>query len=289
LRDIVQAAIDGLLQGGIYSLLAAGLALIFGVMRIINFGQGGFFMLGMYATYVFWDSFGLDPFLAAIPVAVILFVLGSATSVGLINRLPRGNQDAQLLLTLGIAIVLESAVLMYFGAQPRAIRVSYSSEFLDMGDLLVPKARLYAALASVVVMLGLHLFLTGTWLGRALRATADDASAASAVGIPVKSVDAMAFGIGTGLAAVAGALLASFQGMSPAIGNTYIIIMFVAVALGGLGSIGGAIMGAIVIGLIQSFAILWLPRELEASVVFGVFLLVLLVRPHGLFGVRARV
>lgn len=289
MRDIVQASIDGLLLGGIYSLLAAGLALIFGVMRILNFAQGAFFMLGMYATFVAWDSLGLDPFLAAAPVAGVLFLVGYVTSIGLLERIPRGDYHAQLLLTLGIAIVLESAVLMHFGAQPRAIPTSYSAEFFDVGDLLIPKARLYAALGSVAVMGGLHLFLNRTWLGRALRATADDAPAAAAVGIPVRRVDATAFGIGISLAAIAGALLASFQGMFPAIGNTFIIVMFVAVALGGLGSIGGAILGAFTIGLIQSYAILWLPLEVEAAVVFGVFLLVLLVRPHGLFGVGARV
>lgn len=289
MRNLVQAAVDGLLLGGIYAVLAAGLALIFGVMKIINFAQGAFFMLGMYGTYVLWQSFGLDPFLAALPVAVLLFFVGVGTSVGLLERLPRGNQEAQLLLTLGLAIALENLVLMSFGAQPNSVRQSYSNEFIAAGDLLVPKARLFAALAAILVMVGLHQFLKRTWLGRALRATADNAPAARGSGINVRRVDAVAFGIGTGLAGVAGAFLSTFQPMIPVIGQPFIIIMFAAVVMGGMGSITGAVIGAFVIGLIQSFSVLWVPLELQTSVVFGVFLLVLLVRPQGFFGVEARV
>lgn len=290
MRDLLQAGIDGLLLGGLYALLAAGLAMIFGVMKIINFAQGAFLMLGMYLTYLAWSGIGLDPFLLAIPVGVILFLFGAGVSVTLLERLPRGNQDAQLLLTLGLSIVLENLVLMRYGAQPQTIRTGYSTQFLSIaGDILVPKARLFAAIGSAVVMGGLWLFLNRTWLGRALRATSDDPSAASGVGIRVRRLDAIAFGIGTALAGIAGALLLTYQATSPGIGNTYVIIMFVAVVLGGLGSIGGAVVGAIVIGLIQALAALWLPLQLQSSVVFGVFLLVLLVRPQGFFGVRARV
>jgi branched-chain amino acid transport system permease protein len=289
LRDILQAMIDGLLLGGIYALLAAGLALIFGVMKIINFAQGAFLMLGMYLTFVLWRAFGTDPFILAVPVGLALLVFGILVAVLLLERIPRGNMDAQLLLTLGLGIMLENAVLMRFGAQPQSVRTGYSNLYLRAGDLLIPAPRLYAALGAIVVMVGLWVFLNRTWLGKALRATADDAPAAGGVGIHVRRVDALAFGVGVALAATAGALLTTFQGMIPSVGNTYIIIMFVAVVLGGMGSIGGAIVGAFVIGLIQAFSILWVPLQLQASVVFGVFLLVMLFRPQGFFGVKARV
>lgn len=287
--ELLQALADGLLLGGLYALLAAGLALIFGVMKIINFAQGAFLMMGMYAAYIGWASFGLGPFVVAIPIAAIMLVFGGFVSVSLLDRIPRGNQDAQLLLTLGVGLVIENLVLIQFGAQPQSINVSYSNQFYSVGGLFISQARLYSALAAVVVMLGLQFFLNRTWVGRALRATSDDVTAARGVGINVRRMDAIAFGTGTALAGLAGALLASFYGMIPTVGQSFIIIMFVAVVLGGMGSIGGAIIGAVIIGLIQSFSVLIVPLELQSAVVFGVFILVLLYRPYGVFGARTRV
>jgi branched-chain amino acid transport system permease protein len=286
---LLQYVLDGLLLGGVYALLAAGLSLIFGVMRVINFAQGEFMMLGMYAAYLGTTLLGLDPYLVALPAAAFIVLLGALFATGLLERIPRGDQDAQLLLTLGLSLFLQNLAIALFGVTPHAVLRPYSNTLIPLGGLYLHVSWLYACLASLLVMLALYLFLNRTWLGRALRATADDASAASYVGISVRRMHAIAFGIGVGLAALAGTLIATFHGVLPTVGQDFVLIMFVAVVLGGLGSIPGAVLGAFFVGLVQSLAGAAVPLQLQNAVVFVLFVVVLLLRPRGLFGLRTRV
>jgi branched-chain amino acid transport system permease protein len=289
LTTILQAIVGGLLLGGIYALLAAGLTLIFGVMRVINFAQAEFMMVGMFATYVLVTGLGIDPLLLALPIGGILALLGMVLAQGLLERVPRGDHNAQLILTLGVSLVLQNLMLVVFGPTPRPVVRPYTNSYWTPFDLFINEARLFACLASLVIMVALYLFLTRTWTGRAMRATADDPVAAGGVGINVRRTHVLAFMVGTGLAGVAGTLIVTFTAAAPSIGNDFIIIMFLAIVLGGLGSVAGATLGAFVVGLVQSISGLLLPLQLQNVMLFVVFVLILLVRPQGLFGLRQRV
>jgi branched-chain amino acid transport system permease protein len=289
LTTILQAIVGGLLLGGIYALLAAGLTLIFGVMRVINFAQAEFMMVGMFATYVLATGLGIDPLLLALPIGGILALLGMVLAQGLLERVPRGDHNAQLILTLGVSLVLQNLMLVVFGPTPRPVVRPYTNSYWTPFDLFINEARIFACLASLVIMVALYLFLTRTWTGRAMRATADDPVAAGGVGINVRRTHVLAFMVGTGLAGVAGTLIVTFTAAAPSIGNDFIIIMFLAIVLGGLGSVAGATLGAFVVGLVQSISGLLLPLQLQNVMLFVVFVLILLVRPQGLFGLRQRV
>ncbi len=274
--------------GGVYALLSAGLTLIFGVMRVINFAQAEFMMLGMFATYVLVTFFGIDPLILAIPVGGVLALVGLALAGGLLERVPRGDHNAQLILTLGVALALQNLMLIVFGPTPRPVVRAYTNSYWTPAGLFINEARLFACLASVLLMLGLYFFLTRTWTGRAMRATADDPVSAAGVGMNVRRLHVIAFMIGAGLAGIAGALIVTFTAASPSIGNDFIIIMFLSVVLGGLGSVLGATVGAFGVGLVQSLSGLILPLQLQNVLLFIVFVLVLLLRPQGLFGLRRR-
>jgi branched-chain amino acid transport system permease protein len=261
LAELVQYVATGLLVGGVYALMSIGLALIFGVMRVVNFAQGDFMMLGMYLTY-FYAMSGIDPLLGAILTIPPFFVLGWLVHRGLLARVtgggdPQRQMDAQLILTLGLSLVITNATTMILTPTPRGIRTAY-------------------------------VFLPRTDAGRALRAAADDPEAASYQGIDVRAMHGLAFGVGIALVAAAGGLLATYYPIEPSVAGNFIVLMFVAVVLGGLGSIPGAFVGGLVIGLVQSLTLLVLPFQLQNTGVFIVFLLVLYLRPQGLFGRRTR-
>lgn len=289
LTTIFQAIVGGLLLGGVYALLAAGLTLIFGVMRVINFAQAEFMMLGMFGAYFLSTWFSIDPLLLTVPVGIVIGALGLLMAQGLLERVPRGDHNAQLILTLGVSLVLQNLALVLFGPTPRVVVRPYTNAYWSPAGLFINHARLYACVASLVIMLALYLFLTRTWTGRAMRATADDPLSAGGVGVNVQRIHVIAFMVGSGLAGLAGTLIATFNAAAPSIGNDFIIIMFLAIVLGGLGSVAGATLGAFVVGLVQSMSGLLLPLQLQNVMLFLVFVLILLVRPQGLFGFRQRV
>ncbi len=241
----------------------------------------------MYLAYEAWRRFELDPFLAAVPVAAILFCFGAIFSLGLLERIP-GRHDAQLLLTLGAAIVLDNGALLVFGAEPKAVPTAYSAEAYDVGGILMNKARLYTLVAAVVVIAALGVFLRRTTLGRSMRALADNPAACALCGVNVRAVNTLAFGLGAALAGLGGSLLASFYPASPEVGYDFVLIMFLAVVLGGLGSVIAPAIAAVAIAGILGFAELLLPLRLQSLAVFVLFLLVLFVRPQGFVGVRIR-
>jgi branched-chain amino acid transport system permease protein len=289
LTTIFQAIVGGLLLGGVYALLAAGLTLIFGVMRVINFAQAEFMMLGMFAAYFLSTWFSIDPLLLTVPVGIAIGALGLFMAQGLLERVPRGDHNAQLILTLGVSLVLQNLALVLLGPTPRVVVRPYTNAYWSPAGLFINHARLYACVASLVIMLALYLFLTRTWTGRAMRATADDPLSAGGVGINVRRTHVIAFMVGSGLAGLAGTLIATFNAAAPSIGSDFIIIMFLAIVLGGLGSVLGATFGAFVVGLVQSISGLLLPLQLQNVALFIVFVLILLLRPQGLFGLRQRV
>ncbi len=306
LENFLQALVAGLLGGAIYGLMCVGLGLIFGIMRVINFAQGDFLMLGMYFTLYVVSIFGAFSFLgpAGAPIAgalcagPVLFVGGWLLHRTLIARVTGTRASvfgdagqAQLILTLGIALILENGGLIAFGSTPQAVRtpLSWSAWQIPLAaggasEIFVNKARAVACLVSIVIGALLYWFIGRTRLGKALRAAADNPEAATYMGIDVDRAYGVAFGIGTGITAIAGGLIATYYPFQPYVGFDFVIIMYTGVVLGGMGSILGAFWGGVTIGVVQQLATLVLPLQLQNAAIFVVFLLIVQLRPQGLFG-----
>ena len=289
LAGFLQNVITGILVGGIYALMSIGLALIFGVMRVVNFAQADFMMLGMYLTYYFYVAWGVNPLLGALVVIPPFYLLGFLVHRSLLVRVtgggdPARQMDAQLILTLGLSLIITNATTMILGPMPRGIKTAYATEAFAFGGMLLNQARSYAFIMACLLAVVVFLFLQRTDLGKALRAAADDPEAAAYMAISVPRMHGTAFAIGIGLVAAAGGLLATYHPIEPTVGVNFIILMFVAVVLGGLGSIPGAFLGGLLLGLVQSLTLMVLPFQLQNVGVFIAFLLVLYLRPQGLLG-----
>lgn len=305
-ENFLQLFAAGLTLGCVYGLMCVGLALIFGVMRVINFAQGDFMMLGMYfvllATgYIATEgSAGAFYFamLASLFAGLIFYGLGALVHRLLIGRIT-GTRVAemedeghtpQLLVTLGISLILQNVALMYFNSTPRSIRNPFSSESWQIpawgNDVTVflNQARTVAALVAVAIAVVLAIVMQRTSLGRRLRASADNSVAATYVGVNVNKAHRVAFGLGIALTTIAGATAATFHTFHPFTGLEFVIIMYAGVVLGGMGSIAGAFFGGLVIGLVQQMSTLILPVQLQMTAIFVVFLLILIFRPQGFFG-----
>jgi len=303
----LQALVAGILIGAIYGLMCVGLGIIFGVMRVINFAQGEFLMLGMYFTFYLVVGYDLlwflgpsvGPYIGALIAGPVLFVLGYLLHRFLISRVTgtsvAGTESEghypQLILTLGIALVLQNGGLILFGSMPQSVRTPLSSRAWEVSLLYNPnaalflnKARVVAALVSVVVAIALYFLINRSRLGKTLRAAADNAAAAIYMGIDVDRAYRIAFGIGIGITAIAGGLVATYNPFQPYIGLDFVIIMYAGVVLGGMGSILGAFWGGMTIGLVQQLSTLVLPTQLQNAAIFVVFLMIVMVRPQGLFG-----
>jgi branched-chain amino acid transport system permease protein len=279
-----QATVSGVLIGGVYALVALGLTLIFGVLRIINFAHGALMMLGMYATFFLHVRAGLDPYLSILVVGPIFFLVGVALERGVIEPNLRAPESNQLLLTLGVALFLENLALVLFGADPRSVRLAYVGRGILLGDAVVNVPRLVAFAGSVALAFGLWLFLTHTDTGKAIRAAAEEPEGAQLVGIDIRRLYAVAFGLGTAVVAVAGSLVTPFLYVAPDVGDVFNILAFVIVVLGGMGSFIGALLGGFLVGLAESIGAAVLPGSLKQLPIFALFVLVLLFRPNGLFG-----
>jgi branched-chain amino acid transport system permease protein len=292
---ILQTLVAGLLIGGVVALLSSGLTLIFGVMRVVNFAQGEFVMLGMYAmVFLAGVSGAAYPavfapllFAAFVALGAVLYWLTLLHVTGARFGGTRGH-DAQLIMTLGLSLVLQNLALMLFGSTPHLLGSAFTGAW-SIGDILFNKPRTVGFAVAAVSIAFLLWMLKGTKTGRLLRATADDTMAAIYMGIDVRRAHMIAFAVGTGLAGVGGGILATFYPTQPYVGEDFIVLMFVAVVLGGLGSVTGAVLGGLAIGMAQAFAPLLLPLDLQSVVVFALFLIVLLLRPQGIFGRAARV
>jgi branched-chain amino acid transport system permease protein len=291
---LFQALVTGLLFGGVLALLSAGLALIFGVMRVVNFAQGEFVMLGMYTCVWLVAAYGIDPVAAVFPAFLGMAALGWLIHRALLSRVATGDAgraigDPHLIMTLGLSLVLQNGALLAIGATPMLVFHPRTVAYMNFAGIVVNEARVLATAIAVVVSVAFFWFLTRTATGKGMRAVSDDPEAATYVGLDVKGLQRLAFALGAGLAGLGGALVGSFQAVQPFVSWNYIVFMFAAVVLGGLGSPYGAAVGGVAIGLAWGVAPLILPLELQMLGVFAVFLLVLFVRPHGLFGFAGRV
>jgi len=277
------AAINGLLLGGSYALVAVGLTLIYGVLHIINFAHGSLLMLAMYGVYFLLMKAGVDPY-AALPVmSAVMFAAGYLLYRALIGRFSHGRDENILLITLGLSIVLENAALFFFKGDSFSISVSYSDRMIELGPALVPLPKLVSFLASLLLCGVLALFIARTDLGKAIRAVAKERQGARLVGIDVDKVFAISYGIGIACLGAAACLLMPSFYVSPSVGHLFVIVAFTIVVLGGMGSFVGALVGALIIGLTESLSGLFLGEALGQIGISAIFILILLVRPTGLF------
>lgn len=279
---VVQAIVDGLLIGGVYAVLSLGLTLVFGVMGIVNFAHAQFVMVGMYAAWFAWAHLGLDPLLASPLAFAAAFVLAGLLERLLIRRVLAAPPVAQVFLTVGLLIALENVALIAFGSDYRSVRTGYQTSSVRLGSLYLSVPYLAAFGLSATTAAALWLFLRHTWIGRAMRATAQDRMAASLVGVDPARMIQLAFALGAGLTAFGGAVVLPYITVSPGIGGQFVVLMFTVVVLGGLGNVGGALVGGLVAGVIQSVSVLVFPIQLQNLVLFVVFVAVLAVRPQGL-------
>lgn len=279
-----QSIIDGLLMGGIYSLMAIGLTLIFGVMGIINFAQGALMMVGMYVTYWAFTLVGIHPYLSLPLSAIALFILGALIQKGILERVMDAPEHNLLLITFGIMMVIENTALVIFSPDFKSINIPWLNETLKLGSMTISKPKLFAFFISMSLALVLYWFLQRTFIGKAIRGTSLNKTGAALVGIKAERINYITFGLGAGVAAIAGSLMTPIISISPAIGHTFILKTFVVVVLGGLGNILGAFVGGLIIGVSEALGGALLSGTLNELVIYIIFILILIFRPRGIFG-----
>lgn len=284
---VIEAVINGLLTGSVYALIALGLTLVYGVLHIINFSHGAMLALAMYLVLSINEYFGLDPYLQ-IPILVpFLFFLGYFIQRLIISPGSHGKDENILLITLGISIVIENVLLAIYRSDVRSIQTEYSFNVFELGPFILSQARVFGALGSFITAFILWFFLLKTDTGRAIRAVSKEKLGAHLVGIRVQHIYAVTFGIGFACLAIAASLLLPSFYVSPNVGGAFVLVAFTVVVLGGMGSIPGAVLGGLIIGVIESLSGLFLGESLGQIGIFITFILVLLFRPTGLFGAKA--
>jgi len=306
-ENFLQSLYTGIVVGSVYGLMCVGLALIFSVMRVINFAQGEFLMAGMYAALFIFGRLAfeqlLGPYVGAIVAGLIAGAIVFLLGVGLYELLLRhvtGLRVAQsegeghypqLTLTLGLSLILSNGALILFGSTPQSVQTPMSSTAWELGPLVgsditlfLNQARTVACLVTILVASAIAVFIGRSRWGKMLRAAADNPEAATYMGIDVTRAHRLAFALGAGVTGIAGGLVATYYPFQPYVGIEFVIVMYAGVVLGGLGSVGGAFWGGLTIGLVQQLSTLVLPQQLQNAAIFVAFLLIVLLRPQGLFG-----
>jgi len=289
-QHFAELFIASVLLAGLYAAMAFGLGLIYGVLRIVNLAHGGVIMAGAYAGWWLHSELGLDPYVSLVPVAALAFLFGVVIYRVLVYRLPRGAAGGvqSLLLLFGVWLILRNIAYLLFTGNDQTLRTSYSTNALLVSGASVSVNRLAVFAIAVVMLIVLHLLLRRTYVGKAIRAVAQNPDSCTVVGIPIERIYALTFGIGTALAAAAGLLGATLFPFSPSFGSAELLKSFVVVVLGGLGSIAGTAIAALILAMVEVFSILipGFPVYLTAAVGFVLLVLVLVLRPGGLFGQR---
>ena len=281
---VANVVVAGVLTGLVYGLMALGLSVIFGVVRVVNFAHGEMMTVAMYAVTMLFAALGLDPFLCMLPAAAAFFAFGYALQATLVNPFITRPEHSQFMLLVAVAIILSNAMLMIFGPDARNVQVDYQLDTFEIGKLLVDKARLYGAGAAIAAASGLFLFFRKTRTGKAIRACADNHFGARIAGLNVKHLYSLTFGLGAACVAVAGCALVLLVDVTPPLGPYYTLLAFVIVIVGGLGSMGGALLGGVLIGVSEALAGLFIDPSAKSMFSFGLLILVLLFRPQGLLG-----
>jgi branched-chain amino acid transport system permease protein len=284
---LVPAVLNGLLTGAVYALVALGLTLIYGVLHIINFAHGALLTAAMFAALFAYRLLGLDPYLAAAVLTPLFYLLGYGLQRFVIGPASHGEDRNILLVTLGLAVIIENALLYAFRADTRTINLGYAFDVVEVGTAFLAVPRLVAFGVVMVAALLLWLFMRWTDTGMAIRAVAKEKLGAELSGIDVAHIYAVTFGLGTACLAIAACLLIPTYYVNPQVGNAFVLIAFTIVVLGGMGSVAGALLGGLFVGVVESLCGLYLGESLGQIGIFVMFILVLLLRPTGLFGERA--
>ena len=288
---LLSALLNGLTTGAVYALIALGLTLIYGVLHIINFAHGASLMMALYGVYALKERWGVDPYVALPIIVPAMFVLGYGMQRLIINRASHGKDENILLVTLGLSIVMENLALLFFKSDTRTIDTAYTLSTVTIGpevaQVMVSVPKLIAFAGALVVSALLILILQGTDLGRSIRAVAKEKQGARLMGIDVEHVYAMCFGLGLACLGAAACFLLPAYYVNPQVGNGFVLVAFTVVVLGGMGSFSGALLGGLVIGVVESFGGLFLGESLGQVGIFVIFIAVLLLRPQGFFGAKA--
>ncbi|RJF96949.1 branched-chain amino acid ABC transporter permease [Noviherbaspirillum cavernae] len=279
---------SGVLIGVIYALIALGLTIVFGVMRVVNFAHGELVVVGMYLGYLMWSAFGLSPIVAMPISAIIMFCAGYLLQTGLINRFIRRPHHVQVILFVGLALCITGLHMIIFGPEARPISSAASFEVVELGFLQLDAVRLYGALAALALIALLLAFLRYSDTGASIRAAADNPIGAAAIGLRVNRVFAITAGIGLACAGAAGTLIAPIFDTQPYLASDMTTMAFVVVIIGGLGSVVGALVGGVLIGISESIAALVINPAMKSMISYGLLIAMLLIRPQGLFGGRQR-
>jgi len=280
----LNVAISGLLTGLVYGLMALGLSVIFGVVRVVNFAHGEMMTVAMYLAVVLFAQLGLDPLLMMLPIAALLFAIGYAMQMVIINPFISRPEHSQFMLMVAIAIIIVNSLLMIFGPDARAVQTSYAFDSYAFGSVIVDATKLYAGLAAILVAAALFAFFQYAPLGKAIRACADNYTGALVVGLDVKQLYALSFGLGAACVGAAGAIIVLIVDVTPPLGPAYTLLAFVIVITGGMGSMPGALLGGVLIGLTEAMAGLFFTPSAKSMFAFAILVLVLLFRPQGIMG-----
>jgi branched-chain amino acid transport system permease protein len=282
----VNVAIGGILTGLVYGLMALGLSVIFGVVRVVNFAHGEMMTIAMYLAVVSFTKLGIDPLLMLVPIALVLFVAGYFLQATLINRFITRPEHSQFLLLVAIAIIIVNVLLIVFGPDAQSVQTSYSFDSYQLGSAIIDATKLYAGCAAIAVAMALVAFFRFTAVGTAIRACADNYTGAQVVGLDVHRLYALTFGLGAACVGAAGAMLVIIIDVTPTLGPAYTLLAFVIVITGGLGSMTGALLGGVLIGLTEAMAGLLFTPSAKSMFAFGILVLVLLFRPQGIMAKR---
>jgi branched-chain amino acid transport system permease protein len=282
----LNVAVGGILTGLVYGLMALGLSVVFGVVRVVNFAHGEMMTIAMYLAVVLFAQFHLDPLLMLVPIAAVLFVAGYALQAGLINPFITRPEHSQFLLLVAIGLIIVNVLLIVFGPDARSVQTAYAYDSFQVGPLIVDASKLYAGAAAILLTALLFAFFRFTRTGTAIRACADNYTGAQVIGLNVKHLYALTFAIGAACVGAAGAIITLVIDVTPMLGPTYTLLAFVIVVTGGLGSMPGALLGGVLIGLTEAIAGLLFTPSAKSMFAFALLVLVLLFRPQGLLGKR---
>lgn len=285
---ILQLMINGVLLGGIYALISIGLTLIFGVMNIVNFAYGEFLMLGMYVTFWLFTLYGIDPYVSLIMAIPLFFLVGVFIQSVVIQPIVKAPHISQIFATVGLSIAMQNAALFFWKPDYRAIKLEYPLPYIKFSGLIISFPRLITFIIAIAITILLFLFLKKTFIGRALRATAQNTRAAQLMGVNIRNIYYIAFGISTTIVGMAGAILAPLYSVFPTVGELFVLVAFVVVVLGGMGSLPGAFVGGLIIGVVEAFSGFFIASHLKGVVYFIIFVVILIIKPSGLFGLSQR-
>jgi len=283
----LNVAIAGILTGLVYGLMALGLSVIFGVVRVVNFAHGEMMSIAMYLAVVLFSAFHLDPLVMLVPIAAVMFGFGYALQAGLINPFMTRPEHSQFLLLVAVGIIIVNVLLIVFGPDARTVQTAYAYDSFQVAGVLVDAAKAYAGAAAIAVAALLFAFFRFSLIGKAIRACADNYTGARVVGLNVDRLYALTFALGAACVGAAGAMLTLIVDVTPMIGPTYTLLAFVIVITGGLGSMAGALIGGVLIGLTEALAGLLFTPSAKSMFAFAILVLVLLFRPQGILGKRA--